>query len=89
MVAEEAVEVPVREALRQHLRLDAPPADDAPLLSSGLVDSLGVLELVAAIESATGVSIDVTEMTLENLDSVSRIAALVRRRKGGASAGRS
>lgn len=79
MTAEREIEEVVRDALRAHLRLARAISDDEPLLSSGLVDSLGVLEFVAAVEKATGIAIPATEMTLENLDTVHRIAALLRK----------
>jgi len=79
MTAEHRIEDLVRDALRAHLRLARAISDDEPLLSSGLVDSLGVLEFVAAIEKATGVAIPVTAVTLENMDTVARVCGLVRR----------
>jgi acyl carrier protein len=48
-------------------------ADETPLLSSGLVDSFGMVELLVFVEGQTGASIDPGEVNLENFDSVQRI----------------
>lgn len=48
--------------------------DEASLIDSGIVDSTGVLELIAFLESEFGVSIADAEVTPENLETVGRIA---------------
>jgi acyl carrier protein len=50
------------------------------LLETGVIDSTGVLELVAYIEETYGLSIDDDEIVPENLDSVENITAFVTRR---------
>jgi acyl carrier protein len=50
---------------------------DTPLFSSGIVDSFGVLELIAFLEEAFGVEIDPGRHELTDFDTVSKIAALV------------
>ena len=62
-------------------------SDDASLLDKGIIDSTGVLEVVAFLESDLGVSVDDAEILPENLDSIGRIAAYVERKKAGAAAG--
>ncbi len=47
----------------------------------GIVDSTGVLELVAFLEASFGISIEGEEYTPENLDSIEKIAAFVVRKK--------
>ncbi len=56
--------------------------NEASLLERGLIDSTGVLEVIAFIESAFGVTVEDAEMIPENLDSISSIAAFVTRKKG-------
>jgi len=56
--------------------------DETSLLDKGVVDSTGVLEVVAFLESELGVVVDDTEILPENLDSIGRIAAYVERKKG-------
>lgn len=54
--------------------------DDDSLVEAGLIDSLGVAELVAFIEGRFGVVADDDELVPDNFDSVARIAAFVERR---------
>ncbi|HQY64013.1 MAG: acyl carrier protein [Myxococcales bacterium] len=57
-------------------------ADDASLLDKGVIDSTGVLEVVAHLEEAYGIKVDDAELLPENLDSIARIAAFVQKKKG-------
>ena len=57
-------------------------ADEDSLLERGIVDSTGVLEVVSFIEETLGITVEDGELSLENLDSVARIAAYVRRKRG-------
>ncbi len=49
--------------------------DDDDLLLSGLVDSLGVVRLIAFLEEETGVSIPAGEITIENFGTVNAMVA--------------
>ncbi|MCW5695458.1 MAG: acyl carrier protein [Bauldia sp.] len=60
-------------------------ADDESLLDAGLIDSTGVLELVAFLEGTFGVAMADADIVPENLDSIDAIARYVDR-AGGASA---
>ncbi|PKN32793.1 MAG: acyl carrier protein [Deltaproteobacteria bacterium HGW-Deltaproteobacteria-20] len=51
--------------------------DDASLLDLGIVDSTGILEVVAFLEDEFGISVDDAEMLPENLDSIQNIVAFV------------
>jgi acyl carrier protein len=51
---------------------------DTPLFSSGYMDSIAVLEMTAFIEGKSGVSFVVTEIRLDNLDSIGRIMNFVK-----------
>ena len=51
--------------------------DDISFLDEGLIDSVGVLELVAFLESTFGFVIEDEEIIPENLDSVDRLVAFV------------
>ena len=57
------------------------PDDSESLLSSGVVDSTGVLELVAFVEEDLGVPVADHETIPANLDSIGRIAAFVGRKR--------
>jgi acyl carrier protein len=52
---------------------------DEPLFSSGIVDSFGVLELIAFLEDTFDISIDTARHELIEFDSVNQIVALVER----------
>jgi acyl carrier protein len=50
------------------------------LLERGIMDSTGVLELVAFLETEFGIKVDDDELVPENLDSVNQIVAFVGRK---------
>lgn len=52
--------------------------DDESLLETGVIDSTGVLELVAFLESEFGLAVADAEIVPENLDSISRIVSYVK-----------
>lgn len=60
--------------------------DGASLLERGIIDSTGVLEVIAFVEKSFGVRVEDDEMLPENLDSIERIAAFVERKLGAPSA---
>jgi acyl carrier protein len=55
-------------------------ADSESLLEAGLVDSTGILELVAFLEERFNIQMADAEIVPENLDSVATIAAYVSRK---------
>ncbi|NVO16427.1 MAG: acyl carrier protein [Rhodoplanes sp.] len=52
-------------------------ADSDSLLDAGLIDSTGILELVAFLEAEFGLAIADADIVPENLDSIERIDAFV------------
>lgn len=54
--------------------------DSGSLLEMGVLDSIGVLELVAYIEETYGVAIADNELVPDNLDSVDRLVAFIERK---------
>jgi acyl carrier protein len=56
--------------------------DDA-LFSAGVVDSFGVLELIAFLEDTFRITIDTSRHDLSEFDSVNKIVELVRRARQG------
>lgn len=56
-------------------------APDTDLLLTGLVDSLGVVQLVAWMEDEFGFTIEPTEVVLENFQTVEAMASFVERRR--------
>ena len=59
-----------------------PYSDDASFLEEGIVDSIGVMELVAFVEEQFSVRVDDLDVTPENFDSINRLAAYIRRKTG-------
>jgi len=55
--------------------------DELPLLQSGIIDSLGVLDLVAFLEKSFTISITDEELTPENFGSINSISSFVRNKK--------
>lgn len=60
----------------------AAPARDQPLVQSGLVDSTGILEIVAFLESKFGVQAADEELAAENFATISTIAKFVIAKRG-------
>jgi acyl carrier protein len=58
-------------------------SDDVSLTQGGVITSTGILELLVFLEETWRVDLRDDELTLENLDSVNRIAAFVERKLAG------
>jgi acyl carrier protein len=55
-----------------------PLGDDGSFLEDGIIDSVGMLELVAFIEETYDVRVEDEELVPENLDSVNKLVVYVR-----------
>ena len=53
--------------------------DQDNLLETGILDSVGVLSLVAGLEKSFGLKIDTTYLTEDNFRSIAAVAAMVDR----------
>jgi acyl carrier protein len=53
---------------------------DDSFLEKGIVDSTGVLEMVSFIQSTFGITVEDSDLTPENLDSVNRVASYIQRK---------
>ncbi|MGH8582199.1 MAG: acyl carrier protein [Gammaproteobacteria bacterium] len=51
--------------------------DDAPLVTSGLVDSLGILRILSFLDDEFGVNIASEEIKQENFSTIATIVALL------------
>ena len=76
----------IRNALRAYvvdnflyMQPDRAFSDDAPLIRSGVIDSLGILEVVAFVEETWNVPVDVSGITESNFGSIAAIAEFVAR----------
>jgi len=55
--------------------------DSVPLLSSGIVDSLGMLDLVGFLERSFAIQLADDELTPENFATIASLAAFVEQKK--------
>jgi acyl carrier protein len=54
---------------------------DASLIDTGIVDSMGMLDVIMFLETRMGISISDSDTIPENLETIGRIAAFVERRR--------
>jgi acyl carrier protein len=59
-------------------------SDDLPLLESGIIDSLGVLDVVGFLEQTFRIKIDDDELTPDNFANIRRLVAFVESKNGWA-----
>ena len=59
-------------------------SDDQSLLDTGIIDSVGVMELVSYLEGDHELQIQDEDLMPENLDSIANLAAFIRRKKAAA-----
>ena len=72
------LEQEVRGFVRENFIVgEGPLAGDASLTETGIIDSLGVLELVLFIEERYGIKVSEAETLPENLDTVDNIVRFV------------
>ena len=55
-------------------------ADDTSLTDAGILDSTGMIELVTFLEAKLGITVADEELLPDNLDSVARVVAFVKRK---------
>jgi acyl carrier protein len=56
--------------------------DDAPLLGSGIIDSLGTLTVVNFLEQSFTIKISDEELTPDNFTNINSLVRFVERKKG-------
>jgi acyl carrier protein len=71
--------------LREYLPGESPDnlADDTPLRTSGILDSMATLNLVTFLEQNFGITIDAHETGIDQFDRIADIAALVEQKQQG------
>jgi acyl carrier protein len=77
--------MPVQDRVMQFIKdtfLIDEVASDESFLASGILDSLGIMQLVAFVESELGVKVPEADLVPENFDSVARVAAYIERMRG-------
>ena len=83
-ITSQEVEPAVREFIAKNLLYTTegfPHTDTTSLIGEGILDSLGVVELVEFVQTQFGVKVDQQEVTPANFDSVAKLAAFVRRKQ--------
>jgi acyl carrier protein len=76
----------IRDFLVSELHWQGPRAeltDDLPLIANHVVDSMGLLQLVAWLEADFGVSVPDTEIVPANFGTIAAIESLVAAKTGG------
>ena len=78
----------VADQLREYIKNDVIEpgsitqlTNDTQLWDEELIDSMGIMMLIAHIESEYDVDVEVEDVDVENFKSVSKIAALVERKQ--------
>lgn len=64
----------LRRFMIEDLLIGEQLGEDDPLFSSGLLDSVAMMSLITFIESSTGADVRPADVTLENFDTLARIA---------------
>lgn len=59
-------------------------ANDTPLITGGILDSISTLRLVGFLEEKFGITLDAYEAGVDHLDSIDQIVELVQRKRGNA-----
>lgn len=77
------IEQPIRDFIASNLLFSETGfgyADDTSFLQEGIVDSLGVTELVEFVQKTYGIKVEQQEVTRDHFDSVARLSAFVRQK---------
>ena len=77
--------VQIREFVARNLLFDEKGfkyGDDASFLEEGIIDSMGIIELVSFVEDHFGISVADRELVPDNFDSVSKLEAYIRTKLG-------
>ena len=77
----------MREALRKYivdtfLYGEGKVTDQQQLFEAGIIDSLGFMKLLAFVESEFGVSLDMSEVTIENFACIDAMVETIERKQG-------
>ncbi len=62
--------------------VDEPIADDDSFLEKGIIDSTGILELVAFVEDEFEIDVEDEELIPDNFDSIGKLAAYTENKIG-------
>lgn len=81
----------IEESVKNYIMVEFLPGEDpaqltgsTPLITAGILDSIATLKLVGFLEETFSISLEAHEADAEHLDTIERIASLVRAKKGDA-----
>jgi acyl carrier protein len=77
-ISSQLIQYILTEILKQPKRM---LSGDAPLISSGLIDSFHLVDLALFIEEKFGVRIDDTELNADTFDNLDSLVALIQQRQ--------
>jgi acyl carrier protein len=79
----------IEESVKNYIMVEFLPGEDpaqltgsTPLITAGILDSIATLKLVGFLEETFSISLEAHEADAEHLDTIERIASLVRAKKG-------
>ena len=75
----------IRGLFSEHMNVEV-PSHETDLLESGLLDSMGLVDLLVHIEKTFGLTIGLEDLNVEDFRSVATIAAVVKGRLPGVQA---
>ena len=55
-------------------------SDETSFLEEGIVDSMGIMELVMLVDEGFGITVEDEEVIPDNFDSISKLATYIRRK---------
>jgi len=80
---------PIEETVKAFLLAEFMPGEepdalqlDTPLITGGVLDSIGTLKLVSFLEDTYGVRFDAHEVNEDNLDNLADIRTIVEEKRG-------
>lgn len=77
-------ETAIIDALNGILAADGKSAaPETNLFEAGVIDSLGMLDMVEAVEAQFGLAIDQSDITMDNFASLEKIISLIERKRAG------
>jgi acyl carrier protein len=82
---QDSIVAAVKEFILSEFLQDSEPdelTDSTPLVTGAILDSLATVRLVAFLEERYGIEIQAYEASVDNLDTLTRIATLVRSKLG-------
>ena len=80
------IEAQIRDFISQNILFSDsgfPYPDDVSFVQEGIIDSIGMLELVAFVEENFQCDVQDQEIIPENFDSVNNLALYIRKKSGG------